>query len=135
MPIGLDERLRLLLATALCAAVGYQREKIGNPAGFRTHALICLGAALFTIVSTQAFGAGADPSRVSAGIVTGIGFLGAGAIMHRHGGMIEGLTTAATIWSVAAVGVAVGIGMYLVSVAAAVIILIVLFLPHPNRPA
>ncbi|MBI2831394.1 MAG: MgtC/SapB family protein [Chloroflexi bacterium] len=133
MPFEAEGILRLLLAAALGAAVGYQREKVGKPAGFRTHSLISFGAALFTIASIQAFGVSADPSRVAAGIVTGIGFLGAGAIIHREGGIVEGLTTAATIWSVAAIGLAAGTGLYLIAVAATAIILLVLFLPHPMR--
>ena len=125
--------LRLLLAAALGAIIGYQRERAGKPAGLRTHILICVGAALFTIGSLYGFGATADPSRVAAGIVAGIGFLGAGAILHRQGGIVEGLTTAATIWAVAAVGLAAGAGLYVVSVVTAAVILIVLLLPHPIR--
>jgi len=124
--------LRLLLAAGLGAAIGYQRERAGKPAGLRTHILICLGAALFTVASLRGF-FGADTARVAAGVVAGIGFLGAGAIMHREGGVVEGLTTAATIWAVAAIGLAVGSGLYLISLVSAGIILIVLFLPHPIR--
>jgi len=125
--------LRLLLAAALGAIIGYQRERAGKPAGLRTHILICVGAALFTIGSLYGFGAVADPARVAAGIVAGIGFLGAGAILHRQGGMVEGLTTAATIWAVAAIGLAAGAGLYIVSAVTTVVVLIVLFLPHPIR--
>jgi len=133
MPIELEMVLRLLLATALGAIIGYQRERAGKPAGLRTHVLICLGAALFTIASLYAFGAGADPARVAAGIVAGIGFLGAGAIIRRDEGLVAGLTTAATIWAVAGIGLAAGAGLYLVSVVTAAIALIVLLLPHPIR--
>ena len=133
MPIELEMVLRLLLATALGAIIGYQRERAGKPAGLRTHVLICLGAALFTIASLYAFGAGADPARIAAGIVAGIGFLGAGAIIRRDEGLVAGLTTAATIWAVAAIGLAVGAGLYLVSVVTAAIALIILLLPHPIR--
>jgi len=133
MPIELEMVLRLLLATALGAIIGYQRERAGKPAGLRTHVLICLGAALFTIASLYAFGAAADPARIAAGIVAGIGFLGAGAIIRRDEGLVAGLTTAATIWAVAAIGLAAGAGLYLVSVVTAAIVLIVLFLPHPIR--
>lgn len=133
MPPEVETVLRLVLAAALGAAVGYQREKSGKPAGLRTHTLICLGAALFTVASLHGFGIGSDPSRVAAGIVTGIGFLGAGAIMHRSEGIVSGLTTAATIWSVAAIGLAIGTGMYLVPVVSTVLVLVVLFLPHPIR--
>jgi putative Mg2+ transporter-C (MgtC) family protein len=125
--------LRLLLAAALGAIIGYQRERTHKPAGLRTHILICAGAALFTVTSSYGFGVGADPSRVAAGIVAGIGFLGAGAIIHREGGLVAGLTTAATIWAVAAIGLAAGAGLYLLSVAATLVVLGVLFLPHHIR--
>ena len=110
-----------------------QRESDGRSAGLRTHVLISTGAARFTIGSIDGFGDGADPSRIAAGVVAGIGFLGAGAILHRQGGIVEGLTTAATIWAVAAIGLAAGAGLYLVSAVATVLVLIMLFLPHPIR--
>lgn len=133
MGIEVEMVLRLLLAAALGAIIGYQRERAGKPAGLRTHVLICIGAALFTVASLYGFGATADPARVAAGIVAGIGFLGAGAIIHREGGLVAGLTTAATIWAVAAVGLAAGAGLYLVSAVTTILILIVLLLPHPIR--
>ena len=133
MPVELEMSLRLLLAAALGAAIGYQRERVGKPAGLRTHVLICLGAALFTVASSYGFGVATDPARVAAGIVTGIGFLGAGAILHRAGGIVEGLTTAATIWAVAAIGLAAGAGLYIISTVTAAVVLIVLLLPHPIR--
>lgn len=133
MGIEVEMVLRLLLASALGAIIGYQRERAGKPAGLRTHVLICIGAALFTVASLYGFGATADPARVAAGIVAGIGFLGAGAIIHREGGLVAGLTTAATIWAVAAVGLAAGAGLYLVSAVTTILILIVLLLPHPIR--
>jgi len=125
--------LRLLLATALGAIIGYQRERAGKAAGLRTHILICVGAALFTIASLYGFGATADPARVAAGIVAGIGFLGAGAIIRTGEGIVAGLTTAATIWAVAGIGLAAGAGLYLASAVTTALILIVLFLPHPIR--
>ena len=133
MEIQVEMVLRLLLAAGLGAAIGYQREKAGKPAGLRTHILVCIGAALFTIASIYGFGMGADPARIAAGIVVGIGFLGAGAIMRRGEGIVEGLTTAATIWAVAAIGLAAGAGLYLISGVAAAVTLVVLFLPHPIR--
>ncbi len=133
MPILVEMVLRLLLAAALGAIIGYQRERSGKPAGLRTVVLVCVGAALFTIVSINGFSTTADPSRVAAGIVVGIGFLGAGAIMHREGGIVQGLTTAATIWVAASIGLAAGAGMYLIATAAAALILIVLLLPHPIK--
>ncbi len=133
MSIEVEMVLRLLLATALGAIIGYQRERAGKSAGLRTHILICAGAALFTVASLYGFGAVADPARIAAGIVAGIGFLGAGAIIRRGEGIVAGLTTAATIWAVAAIGLAAGAGLYVVSAVTTAIILIVLFLPHPIR--
>ena len=132
MPIELEMVLRLLLATALGAIIGYQRERAGKPAGLRTHILICVGAALFTVASIYGFST-ADAARVAAGVVAGIGFLGAGAIIRGGEGVVAGLTTAATIWAVAGIGLAAGAGLYLVSAVATVIALIVLLLPHPIR--
>jgi putative Mg2+ transporter-C (MgtC) family protein len=121
---------RLLLAGALGGLVGFQREKAGKAAGIRTLALISLGSALFTVLSIFAFDT-ADPARLAANIVTGIGFLGAGTIiLRREEGIVEGLTTAATIWVSAAIGVAVGAGFLFIAVASAGIALLVLVLPH-----
>lgn len=117
--------LRLILAAALGAIVGYQRERAEKPAGLRTHILVAVGAALFTVVSVSGFGPGGDPARIAAQIVTGIGFLGAGTIL-RANGHVRGLTTAASIWAVASIGVAVGVGMYLMSLAASLIVVAVL---------
>lgn len=104
--------VRLLLAVALGGVIGFERESVDKPAGFRTHILVCLGAALFALVSREGFfGSGADPSRVASNIVVGIGFLGAGTIW-RTGATVQGLTTAASLWSVAAIGTATGIGYY-----------------------
>ena len=130
----LEMVIRLLVAAAIGAVIGYQRERAKKPAGLRTHILICVGAALITITSIYGFGGlpGADPSRVAAGIVIGIGFLGGGVIIRRHeGGTVGGLTTAATIWAVAGLGLAVGAGLLVPAVIAAAIILIALILPHP----
>ncbi len=107
--------LRVLLAAALGAAVGYQRQQARKPAGLRDDALIALGAALFTVVSISGFSGAVDPSRVAAGIVTGIGFIGAGVIFRGHEG-VSGLTTAASIWVTAAIGMAAGAGLYLIAV-------------------
>ena len=121
--------LRLLMAAALGAIIGFQRERAGKPAGIRTHSLICLGSALFAVASALGF-VDADPSRIAAGIVAGIGFLGAGAILRTREGIVAGLTTAASIWVVAGIGVAAGAGMYLIAAAVTVIVLVILFLPH-----
>ena len=123
--------LRLLVATVLGGLVGYERERTGKPAGVRTHGMVCLGAALFTVVSVYGFAAG-DPSRLAAQIVAGIGFLGAGAILHqRHS--IHGLTTAASLWVTAALGVAAGVGMMAMSLATAGLVFLLLrFGPRPG---
>ena len=118
--------LRLTLGLVLGAIVGFEREFHRQPAGFRTHSLVALGSALFTIVSGFAFdGPGADPTRIAAQIVSGIGFIGAGTILQYRGN-IRGLTTAASLWSVAAVGMAAGAGMWILAIMATVLMLIVL---------
>lgn len=86
--------MRLVVAVALGALIGYERERRGKPAGVRTHGMVCLGATLFTVVSLHGFGLSGDPSRVAAMVVSGIGFLGAGAILHQRES-VHGLTTAA----------------------------------------
>jgi len=120
--------LRLLIATVLGGLIGYERELAEKPAGLRTNLLVCLGAALFTVASIYGFGSEGDSSRVAAGIVAGIGFLGAGTIL-RGDGAVHGITTAATIWAVAAIGLAVGAGLYLVAVVTTGIMLIALRFP------
>src|SRR5919109_1398167 len=108
--------VRLLLAAFIGAPIGLEREIHDHPAGMRTHLLVALGSAAFTVLSIAAFPApGADPARVAAQIVTGIGFLGAGAIL-KEGATIRGLTTAASLWAVAAVGMAEGAGAWVVAV-------------------
>lgn len=130
MPIELEMVLRLLLAAALGAVIGYQRERTGKQAGLRTHILICIGAALISMLSIYGFGPESDPSRVAAGVVVGVGFLGAGVILHREGGIVVGLTTAATIWVVAGIGLAAGAGLYIVATVAAALVLAVLIMPR-----
>lgn len=122
--------LRILLAAACGSLIGWQREKAHKPAGLRTHMLIAMGAALFTVVSIYVFPG--DPARISANIVTGIGFLGAGAIIHRTQA-VEGLTTAASIWMVAAIGLAAGAGLYIIAPAATIIVFLVLYFHPYNR--
>jgi len=126
----LEMVLRLLLAAALGAIIGLERERERKPAGFRTHLLVCLGSALFTLASIYGFGIGADPARVAAGVVTGIGFLGAGTILRSREGVLVGLTTAASIWAVAGIGMAAGAGLYILAPVAAAVILIILMIPH-----
>ena len=123
--------LRLLLAAALGAMVGFQRERAHKPAGLRTHILICLGSALFTVVSVLGFAGNVDPARVAAGVVTGIGFIGAGVILRgARGDRVVGITTAASIWVTAAIGIAAGVGMYLIAVVVTLITVLVLFIPR-----
>ncbi len=129
MPDELEMVLRVLLAMALGAIIGFQRGKAEKPAGMRDLILISTGSALFTVVSIYGFGA--DPARVAAGIVTGIGFLGAGAIIRRgEGGIVKGLTTAATIWITAGIGLAAGAGMYIIAAVTTFLVLVILLLPH-----
>ena len=111
---------RLLLAWLLGFVIGLEREFAGQPAGERTHALVALGAAAFSVISVRAF-PGADPSRLAAGVVTGLGFLGAGMILKDPRGQIHGLTTAAGIWAVGAMGVAIGTGMYAIGIVCAAV--------------
>jgi putative Mg2+ transporter-C (MgtC) family protein len=134
--LGWGEDLgRLALAAALGGAIGFERELREREAGFRTHILVCLGSALFTIVSAYGFRdflvnggqvVRADPTRIAAQIVTGIGFLGAGAII-RQGMSVRGLTTAATLWVAAAIGIASGAGYYAGAVLATVVTIVALW--------
>jgi putative Mg2+ transporter-C (MgtC) family protein len=141
--------LRLSLAVVLCAAIGIEREVRGQAAGLRTHILVGLGSALFTLVSAYGFhdfvrpvsnGAGAnvpytlvDPSRIAAQIVSGIGFLGAGAII-RQGPTIRGLTTAAALWIAAAIGMAAAAGFYFGALVATLIVMVALVGFRQLRP-
>lgn len=124
--------VRLLLAALLGGLLGYERERQGKAAGVRTHMLVAMGAALFVLVPQQAGMAVADLSRVMQGIVTGVGFLGAGAIIkHRAEEDVQGLTTAAGVWMTAAIGVACGLGRELTAVLSALLALVVLgLMPH-----
>jgi putative Mg2+ transporter-C (MgtC) family protein len=122
----LNLALRLTVGLALGAVIGFERELHRQPAGFRTHSLVALGAALFTIVSAFGFtGPLVDPTRIAAQIVSGIGFIGAGTIL-QYRGHIRGLTTAASLWAVAAIGMAAGAGMFVMAGTGTVLILIVL---------
>ena len=120
---------RLLLAALLGGALGYEREQKGKAAGIRTHMLVAMGAALFVLVPQQAGMQVADMSRVIQGVIAGIGFLGAGAII-KHGSeeQVQGLTTAAGVWMTAAIGLACGLGRELTAVISAVLALGVLAL-------
>jgi putative Mg2+ transporter-C (MgtC) family protein len=122
--IALDEIiLRLLAAVLFCGAVGLQRALTGKAAGMRTHILVGVGAAMFTLVSGHAFPtASTNADRIASNIVTGIGFIGGGAILKEKGS-IRGLTTAAGIWAAAALGMAAGAGLYVLGAAGTVVIL------------
>ncbi len=127
---------RLLVATILGGLVGLERERLNRAAGLRTHVLVSVGSALFTLLSLYAFreaGKVNDPARVAAQIVSGIGFLGAGTIM-KHGATVRGLTTAATLWVVAGIGTAAGAGFYLGALlTTAVVIAALVFLKAIER--
>ncbi len=123
MPVDLqlDLSLRIMIAAVLSAIVGYNRQRHEHPAGLRTHILVGMGSALFTVLSIYAFGS--ETGRVAAQIVTGIGFLGAGAIVQqRQARHVHGMTTAAGIWAVSAVGMAAGAGFYLLAGVSAILI-------------
>lgn len=127
--------LRLGLSAVLAGAIGVERELREQEAGLRTHMLVCVGATMFMLVGVYAWsdmqlgnqiGVVVDPSRVASYVVSGIGFLGAGAII-KHGINVRGLTTAASLWVVAAIGVAVGVGMYSFAVATTVLVIVALW--------
>jgi putative Mg2+ transporter-C (MgtC) family protein len=144
--LSLEEILvRLAVAVVLCGAIGLERESRDQVAGLRTHVLVGLGSALFTLVSAYGFadiwdarepggGVRSDPTRIAAQIVSGIGFLGAGAII-RQGFNVRGLTTAAALWIVAAIGMAAGAGYYEAAVATTAIALPSLIVFRRVRPA
>ncbi|NIP26526.1 MAG: MgtC/SapB family protein [Phycisphaerae bacterium] len=115
----------IVLAIVLGAAIGVEREFSGKPAGLRTNILICLGAAIFTIISKQMAGENEALTRIAAQIVTGVGFLGAGAIIQDRGG-VHGLTTAATIWFMACLGMACGAGLYKLAVISTLLAIFIL---------
>ena len=115
----------VLLAALLSMLIGIEREIQGQPAGMRTHMLVGIGSCLFTILSSVGF-PGGDPSRVASNIVTGIGFLGAGTILHRSGS-VKNLTTAASIWATAAVGMAIGVRAWLVASGVTLMMLVTLY--------
>ena len=119
--------IKLILAALLGGIIGLEREIREKPAGLRTNILICVGSTLFMSISTKvAEILGGDPTRIAAQIISGIGFLGAGAVLHSHG-FVLGLTTAATIWVVAGVGMALGSGMYLVALFTTAMSLVTLY--------
>lgn len=118
-----EQIIRLVLAIVLGLAIGFEREKAHKPAGLRTHMLVCLGSCLFTLISLKF---SVDPARVAAGIVTGIGFIGAGTIIAERE-KIVGITTAASLWITAAIGLALGIGDYMLAIMSSAFTILVLF--------
>ena len=120
-----EQVIRLLLAAAMGALIGLERDITGKPAGIRTHMLVSLGACVFTLVSIYDFPL--DGARLAAGIVTGIGFLGAGAIIGGQD-QVHGLTTAAGIWITAAVGLAIGTGSYIIATVSTFLVVAILFM-------
>ncbi|MBN2851216.1 MAG: MgtC/SapB family protein [Clostridia bacterium] len=138
MIFEIDIILRLLSAALLGGLIGYEREQKQRPAGFRTHILVCIGAALVMIISEymlKEFTSGTDPARMGAQVISGIGFLGAGTII-RDKFKVKGLTTAASLWAVACIGLAVGMGyFYLAGVAFVVIFITLRFLSRLEKKA
>lgn len=118
--------IKIFLAIVLGGALGMERQYHDKPAGYATNCLICVGAMLFTILSEYMGAAGGDPGRIAAQVVTGVGFIGAGSIL-RDGNKISGLTTAAGVWLVAAIGMTVGYGQYILATLTASVMLIFQF--------
>jgi len=120
--IEFETIFQLILAIALGGLIGFERELKHRPAGLRTHMLVCLGATIFTIVSLSF---DIDPARIAAGIVAGIGFLGAGNIIAQKG-HIQGITSAAILWVVAGIGLSVGVGQYIIAIISALLVFAIL---------
>ena len=125
----MQDVVAMLVSLALGTVVGWERQVGRKPAGLRTHTLVCMGSTLFVLLTVHAardYGGGTvDPTRIIHGVVTGVGFLGAGSIMRQEG-FVHGLTTAASIWMVAAIGVAVGVHAWTLAITGTVLTLIVL---------
>lgn len=121
---------RVILAVILGGAIGVERELAHKMAGIRTHALVSLGAALYSIISASFSAPGVDPTRIAAQIVTGIGFLGAGIIIFQ-GTKVQGVTTAAGVWVAAAIGMASGFGFYKLAISAAVLTILIFLILWP----
>lgn len=131
-PENIDTAVRLITAASLGALIGLERERHRKEAGFRTYTIVCLGSALIMVVSTQIFelykgSADTDPSRIAAQVISGIGFLGAGAIIRSPQG-VKGITTAAGIWVAAGIGLACGLAQYFAAVLSTLLVLLVLII-------
>jgi len=132
----IDVIIRLLLIALLSGLIGIEREYHSRPAGMRTNVMVGIGSTLMTLASIQTFALfptaqNADPARISAQLVVGIGFIGAGVILRRGGRQVVGLTTAATMWVVCGLGIAVGMGLYTEALVASALVFVTLFLLTP----
>ncbi len=125
-PLEMEIAIKIVIAAIVGLLIGLEREIRKKPAGMRTHALVCIGATLFTVLSFSFVGSTVDTSRIAAGIVTGIGFLGAGVIFRAED-KVKGITTAAELWVLAAIGVAIGMGMYFAAAVSTLVVLVVLW--------
>jgi putative Mg2+ transporter-C (MgtC) family protein len=123
--LRLELLVQLVLASVVGGAIGLERELKGKPAGLRTNILICIGATLYTVLSVQMGSVVGDTTRIAGQIITGVGFIGAGTILHTRGA-VTGLTSAATIWVVAAIGMALGSGHYVEALGASLLVMVVL---------
>lgn len=133
-----ESLIRLSLAALFGAIIGLERERKNWAAGMRTHMMVCVGASLTMLVSTYGFsevvgksGYDLDPSRIAAQVISGIGFIGAGTIMFLRKGVVRGLTTAAGLWTVAAIGLATGSGMYFAALSTTILAIIILLILQP----
>ena len=131
MELLFEQTFKLVMAVVLGGLIGWEREVHHKPAGLRTHILVCMGSALITLISIDYFTS--DTARIVAGIITGIGFIGAGTTIAQGAKGVHGLTTAASLWVVAALGISVGIGWYLLSIISAILIISILFLGKVER--
>lgn len=125
-----DPILKLILAVFLGGLIGIEREMNHKPAGIRTHMLVCMGSCLFTLASLSF---GSDPSHIAAGILTGIGFIGAGTIIAEKGDHIVGITTAASLWTTSAIGLLIGIDDYVLAASASILVVFILLMEHIIR--
>jgi len=124
-PFEIEMVGKLILSAILGLILGYEREIHKRPAGLRTHSLVCMGATLFTMISISFTGNYVDASRIAAGVVTGIGFIG-GGLIYKSEDRVIGLTTAAELWVLGAIGLAVGIGYYFAAIVTTIIVLFIL---------
>lgn len=131
MEVIYEQIIKLLLASLLGGLIGWERERSHKPAGLRTHMLVCLGSTLITIISINYFTN--DYARIIAGLITGIGFIGAGTTIAQGRKGVHGLTTAASLWAITAIGICIGIGWYILSAITAIFVILILFLGKLER--